>query len=313
MGFVLTISEEAGLLVLRLAFVWLGAVQRQRRGWSRWRTRLRLSVAQALRRLGLAREPLCRRAPNRVGAQLEEALCRLHVDVPHLGARSLCALLLRIMGETVAPTTARRILVRRRELVVELEAGRAVPRRIEVSLKLKRWALDWTVVWLLGVVPVWVLGVVDFRGSRILSLEVCPPTAAAAVKVLARLFRAYGRPELLQSDNGPQLLAEDFGAFLRREGVKHVRIRPGRPWTNGRIERVFRTFKEVLRWYAPVLLSGGHLARVCADFVVFHNECRPHASWGGRTPNEVFFRKEVRGPIGQLLLFDGQVRAHRFR
>jgi len=36
--------------------------------------------------------------------------------------------------------------------------------------------------------------------------------------------------------------------------IDHTRIRPAHPWTNGRIERLFRTFKEAV--FAHIWLFG---------------------------------------------------------
>jgi transposase InsO family protein len=274
----------------------------------------RVFVEAALRLLGFQKPPPARRyGRRRTRPEVEEAVCRLHVDVPHFGSRALVALLKRVSGAALSPTTARAILARRRDLLLELEAAKKSPRRIAVDGKLRRWAVDFTLVWLLGIVPIWLFGVVDFHGSRLLALEACLPTARGAVTVLEKLFAKVGAPEVLQSDNGGQFVAAEFGEFLRAHSVRHVRTRPAHPWTNGRVERLFRTLKEVLRWYAPVLLSRRHLGSTLRDFFLFYNSCRPHSAFGGRTPDEVFFAEEVQGPIGRALLFEGQVRAHRFR
>jgi hypothetical protein len=66
----------------------------------------------------------------------------------------------------------------------------------------------------LGFFPVWLLGVVDYRGSRLIALERCRPTAAAVSRVLARVFAEHGTPERILSDNGPAFRAVDLAVFL---------------------------------------------------------------------------------------------------
>lgn len=56
----------------------------------------------------------------------------------------------------------------------------------------------------------------------------------------------------------------------------------------GRIERVFRTFKETVFDRFWLLASIRQLDRFCADFLPWHNRDRPHGGWDGRTPDEVF-------------------------
>ncbi|MEW5741836.1 MAG: integrase core domain-containing protein [Myxococcota bacterium] len=163
--------------------------------------------------------------------------------------------------------------------------------------------------WILVVTLVWVLGVVDFQSSRLSAVR---PTGAAIVSALERVFRVEGTPGVIVTDNGGQFLSADFREGLRRAGVKHRRIRPGHPWTNGRVERLFRTFKELQRFYAPVLVSLAHLEAVCRDFSVFYNHCRPHTSFEGRTPAEVDRGLAHQPVLGRAVLFDGQLYAYRF-
>ena len=88
------------------------------------------------------------------------------------------------------------------------------------------------------------------------------------------------------TDNGGQFVAARFRDALRVAGVRHIRIRPGHPWTNGKTERVFRTVKELQRFYAPVLVSFAHVRSFCADVIDYYNHCRPHSAHWGLTPDE---------------------------
>ena len=96
-------------------------------------------------------------------------------------------------------------------------------------------------------------------------------------------------------------------------GVKHALIRPAHPWTNGRIERVFRTFKVAVRRYVWIFAGVGQIDRYCDDFRRWYNRDRPHGSYGGRTPDEVFFGRPMQvRPIERVAYFDGQLRWYRF-
>ena len=70
-------------------------------------------------------------------------------------------------------------------------------------------------------------------------------TAVATIQELRRLFAAYGLPEQLVSDNGPQFVSSEFVNFLKGNGVKHIRCAPYHPSSNGAAERFVQTFKEV--------------------------------------------------------------------
>ena len=67
------------------------------------------------------------------------------------------------------------------------------------------------------------------------------------IRELRKLFAAYGLPEQLVSDNGPQFTSSDFAMFLKQNGVKHV---ADLLWnwislsSNGAAERFVQTFKS---------------------------------------------------------------------
>ncbi len=193
---------------------------------------------------------------NRTSSATEWAVLRLHVDCPHLGIRGLATLLARVEGIALSASTIHAILRRRRDDLAELEAARRQrPRTIVVPARMLRWGLDLTLVWVMGVVPVWVIAVVDLHSSHLLALRPVSPTSVGVVDVLEQLFEQHGRPSAVMTDNGGQFMAGRFRAALRRAGVRHLRIRPGHPWTNGKTERAFRTVKELQRFYAPVTLT----------------------------------------------------------
>jgi Integrase core domain len=105
-------------------------------------------------------------------------------------------------------------------------------------------------VWLLGIFPVWLVGIIDYHGSRIVALErVRWPTTVAVTDVMSRALQREGAPDRLLTDRDPLFRAEAFKVFVATHGVTHTLTKPAHPWTNGRIERLFRTFKEtVFRW-----------------------------------------------------------------
>ena len=46
------------------------------------------------------------------------------------------------------------------------------------------------------------------------------------------------------SDNGLQFVAHEFAEFLRVNGVKHIRVAPYHPSSNGVVERLVQSFKQ---------------------------------------------------------------------
>ena len=131
--------------------------------------------------------------------------------------------------------------------------------------------------------------------------------------MLQAAFQREGTPDRLLSDNGPQFTSKAFGDFLARSGVLHTRTKPWHPWTNGRIERLFRTFKETVCGLVWFVCGMRQLDRFCSDFCTFYNRDRPHSSWGGRTPDEVWFgRAKQIGALEHVTYFDGLMPWYRF-
>ena len=139
------------------------------------------------------------------------------------------------------------------------------------------------------------------------------PTSAAIVRGLDDVFREHGKPVRLLTDNGPNLRSEAFEKFLAENDVRHSRTRPAHPWTNGRIERLFRTFKETVFRYTWLFTSLRQIDRWCADFVRFYNRGRPHSSYGGLTPDEVVAGAKAPTPArGHATYFDGRMKWYAF-
>ncbi len=257
-----------------------------------------------------------RRPPwNRTPPHVEDEVARLRAEHPELGAGSLAQLLRRVRGFRLHRETVRKILRRERVRIAEMARERQRSRRrIRVKRALELWGADLTLVWLLGFFPVWLVCVVDYHGSRLVALErVLAPTSAAVIGVLDRAFERHGRPDRLLTDNGGQFTSFATRAFLVERSVDHTTTRPRHPWTNGRIERLFGTFKRTVFAHVWLFASLAQIDRSCRDFVVFYNRDRPHSSYGGLTPDEVHAGERApRGTRGRITYFDGRMHWYRF-
>jgi transposase InsO family protein len=256
------------------------------------------------------------RAWNKTPEDVELEVCRLHVELRFVGARKLNEMLFRVFGRALSHSTVRRILIRRHDLLRELERGKKTPpQRIHIPKPRVLWGMDITTVFVLGFIPIAVLGIVDYHGSRLIAFTPLGLRASSQkiVDVVARAFRDHGLPKRILTDNGSNLCSTVADDFLAAHGVKHQRTRYARPQTNGRIERVFRTAKETIFSVVWLVRSPSQLDRFCADFLRWYNVDRPHASYGGRTPNEVFRgRARKQGGLKRATYFDGLFHWYRF-
>lgn len=71
-------------------------------------------------------------------------------------------------------------------------------------------------------------------------------TSANTIICLRQVFARFGLPDTLVSDNGPQLVSEEFAVFLKQNGIIHKKSTPGHPATNGAAENAVRSFKTAM-------------------------------------------------------------------
>ena len=115
-------------------------------------------------------------------------------------------------------------------------------------------------------------------------------------EALFPLLLKHGPPEYIRSDNGPEFAAEAMQDWLRRVGIKPIRICPGSPlsanacirlpgsaWENGYNERFNGTLRrEVLNaeWFTTT-----KQAQTVIDYwLKQYNHTRPHQALNMRPP-----------------------------
>jgi len=118
-------------------------------------------------------------------------------------------------------------------------------------------------------------------------------TEGASVRVwLERLFREYGLPVAIRSDNGAPFASVGLGGLTRlsawwvRLGIVPERIAPGCPAQNGRHERMHRTLAEAVQRTPAATLASQQ--RRLDRFQHEYNEERSHQSLARRTPAELY-------------------------
>ena len=108
--------------------------------------------------------------------------------------------------------------------------------------------------------PMEILGMdlVDFRGqhalvtvdyfSGFLTYDILDgETTDAVTKVLNNIFRKFGLPEKIISDNGPCFKSNSFRCFCEQLDIGHVTSSPHYHQSNGRAERAVATVEQILK------------------------------------------------------------------
>lgn len=110
--------------------------------------------------------------------------------------------------------------------------------------------------------------------------------------IFERLFREYGLPDAIRTDNGAPFATPAFCGLSQLSvwwitlGIRHQRLEPGRPEQNGRHERMHRTLTaEATRPPAHhQQAQQARFDRFCREY----NEARPHAALNSRTPASLY-------------------------
>ena len=112
----------------------------------------------------------------------------------------------------------------------------------------------------------------------------------AALKSINMLNAEYGvRFEAILTDNGPEVASHrikeqhPFERMLMELGIKHRYTRPYRPQTNGKAERLWRTFNEDLL-DETTFETVEELRDELMQYLFYYNTERPHQGLGGHTP-----------------------------
>ena len=132
-----------------------------------------------------------------------------------------------------------------------------------------------------------ILGIIDHGTRRSLCLErLADKTSATLLRQVLLAVEQYGKPARIKTDNEAVFRCPVFSNGLAKAGIRHEFSAPGKPWQNGRIERLFLTLKEKLRLVA--LRNGAELDQLLSDFRHWYNDVRPHQHLHGHTPSEVW-------------------------
>lgn len=111
-------------------------------------------------------------------------------------------------------------------------------------------------------------------------------------KVLEKTFRQYGLPIYLRHDNGPPFATCGAGRLSRlsisliKAGIIPEWIDPGKPYQNGRHERMHRTLKAEGIFPRELSLKEQQLKFI--EFQQYFNFERPHESLGQKTPGSIY-------------------------
>lgn len=238
-------------------------------------------------------------SPNTTSPHLVEAIVALRRRHPHWGAKKLLRILEQRHPGVGWPARSTVCDILDRHGLVTHRRRRRYPGhggRPEVSMDApnETWTADFKGQFRTGDgVYCYPLTVCDGYSRFLLGCQGLPSTEhEGAQPVFEDLFRAYGLPKIIRTDNGVPFASAGLCRLTRlsvwwiRLGIYPELIQPGHPEQNGRHERMHRTLRR--HTARPAARSARAQQRRFDAFRTEYNEVRPHEGLEMATPASVY-------------------------
>ncbi len=135
----------------------------------------------------------------------------------------------------------------------------------------------------------YLVAIMDWATRKVLSWRLSNTMDASfCVEALNEAILKYGKPEIMNTDQGAQFTGKDWIAILTDAKIKISMDGRGRYLDNIFIERLWRSLKQEAV-YLHELLDGFQARRVIKDWIGFYNTERPHTALDKQTPNSAYF------------------------
>jgi transposase InsO family protein len=132
--------------------------------------------------------------------------------------------------------------------------------------------------------PEWLITILDDHSRFVPGSEkFSEGTAENVIWLFDKAIHEYGKPREALTDHGSQFWSvrrgeSSFDQYCQQHGIKHIMGGIGKPTTQGKIERWFRTYDQEHERF-PVHWK----------FIQYYNYERPHMALDYSTPAEVYF------------------------
>jgi len=268
----------------------------------------RLSLTRQAKLLGISRGSLYYepRPTSDAVLKLMRRIDELHMEYPFAGSRMMKGLLRqegftagRLHVATCMKTMGIEALYRRPNTSKPAPGYKIYPyllRKLAVNRPNQVWAMDITYIPMARGF-VYLVAVLDWFSRKVLAwrLSVTLETAPC-LEALNEAIRRFGKPEIMNSDQGSQFTSIDFIKALKEADIQISMDGKGAWRDNVFVERLWRSIKyeEVyLHAYDSVSAARSGIAR----YLTFYNTRRPHSSLDGQTPDQAYHIKPQPIPV----------------
>jgi len=149
------------------------------------------------------------------------------------------------------------------------------------------WALDTTYI-PMAQGYVYLTAVVDWASRKVLAAKIAITLEAVhAVEVLQDAFNRYGKPEIINTDQGSQFTAYEFVQAVKSRGCRLSMDGRGAWRDNIFVERLWKTIKYE-RVYLYAYDSVSEARSSIMQYLAWYNQSRPHSKLDKMTPDEAY-------------------------
>lgn len=258
-----------------------------------------LSITAQCRLLSISRSGWYyeRRGESPLNLQLMRLIDEQFLATPYYGSRQMARHLCR-QGYCVGRHRVRRLM-----RLMGIEAVYPRPRTsdphphhktypyllkgLEITRPNQVWCTDITYI------PVkrgflYLVAVMDWYSRKVLSWRLSNTMDASfCVEALEEALARFSKPDIFNTDQGSQFTSVEFIGVLKENQIRISMDGKGRWMDNVFIERLWRSLK-----YESVYLSafenGLQARQEIKRWLAYYNAQRPHSTFGGRTPDEVY-------------------------
>lgn len=149
------------------------------------------------------------------------------------------------------------------------------------------WALDITFI------PMqrghlYLIAIIDLYSRKILNWSISNTMSSMwCCEVLELALEKYGRPEIINTDQGSQFTSDEFAYRVVNNGIKFSMDGKGRALDNIFIERFWRTIKYEHIYLYPAS-NGEELHKGVEIYIQYYNSERRHSSIGNQKPDQAY-------------------------
>jgi putative transposase len=161
-------------------------------------------------------------------------------------------------------------------------------RNLTINRSNQVWETDITYIpmrngfmYLTAIIDVYSRMIVGWGISNSLSKE-------SVLEVIKQAVKDYGKPEILNSDQGSQFTCIEYVSYLKEEGIRISMDGKGRALDNIFIERFWRTIKYQHIYINPAE-DGISLFKGIGSWIEYYNQFRVHQGIGRVKPIEKYY------------------------